>query len=97
MHGLSASQSVDLMAYLSHLRGRSIRLRDRFALFRHFRILRTRPFGDASRRQAFVRALQRRFYDQSLRDKEAALALKALPADVGVSDGIKLALRALAK
>jgi Holliday junction DNA helicase RuvA len=30
-------------------------------------------------------------------DKEAALALKALPADVGVSDGIKLALKALAK
>jgi Holliday junction DNA helicase RuvA len=30
-------------------------------------------------------------------DKEAAAALKALPADVGVSDGIKLALRALAK
>ena len=30
-------------------------------------------------------------------DKEAAAALKALPADVGVSDGIKLALRALGK
>ena len=30
-------------------------------------------------------------------DKEAALALKALPKDVGVSDGIKLALKALAK
>ncbi|RZJ54367.1 MAG: Holliday junction branch migration protein RuvA, partial [Acidovorax sp.] len=30
-------------------------------------------------------------------DKEAAAALKALPADVGVSDGIKLALKALAK
>ena len=30
-------------------------------------------------------------------DKEAAAALKALPADVGVSDGIKLALRALAQ
>lgn len=30
-------------------------------------------------------------------DKEAALSLKALPADVGVSDGIKLALRSLAK
>jgi Holliday junction DNA helicase RuvA len=30
-------------------------------------------------------------------DKEAAAALKALPNDVGVSDGIKLALRALAK
>ena len=30
-------------------------------------------------------------------DKEAAAALKALPPDVGVSDGIKLALKALAK
>ena len=30
-------------------------------------------------------------------DKEAAAALKALPADVGVSEGIKMALKALAK
>lgn len=30
-------------------------------------------------------------------EKEAASALKALPADVGVSEGIKLALKALAK
>ena len=30
-------------------------------------------------------------------EKEAALAIKPLPADVGVSDGIKLALKALAK
>ena len=30
-------------------------------------------------------------------DKEAALSLKALPVDVGVSDGIKLALRALSR
>lgn len=30
-------------------------------------------------------------------DKEAAAALKALPADVGVSEGIKLALRALSR
>ena len=30
-------------------------------------------------------------------DKEAQLALKALPPDVGVSEGIKLALKALAK
>ncbi|QIL81949.1 Holliday junction branch migration protein RuvA [Diaphorobacter sp. HDW4A] len=30
-------------------------------------------------------------------DKEAAAALKALPADVGVSDGIKMALKSLAK
>ena len=30
-------------------------------------------------------------------DKEAAAALKNLPADVGVSEGIKLALKSLAK
>ncbi len=30
-------------------------------------------------------------------EKEAALAIKPLPADVGVSDGIKLALKALAR
>jgi holliday junction DNA helicase RuvA len=30
-------------------------------------------------------------------DKEAAAALKGLPADVGVSEGIKLALKALAR
>jgi Holliday junction DNA helicase RuvA len=30
-------------------------------------------------------------------DREAALALKSLPTDVGVSDGIKLALKSLAK
>ncbi len=30
-------------------------------------------------------------------DRDAALALKALPSEVGVSDGIKLALKALAK
>ena len=30
-------------------------------------------------------------------DKEAGLALKALPAGVGVSDGIKLALKALSR
>jgi Holliday junction DNA helicase RuvA len=30
-------------------------------------------------------------------DKEAALALKALPKDASVSDGIKMALKSLAK
>jgi Holliday junction DNA helicase RuvA len=30
-------------------------------------------------------------------EREAAAALQALPADVGVSEGIKLALKALAK
>ena len=30
-------------------------------------------------------------------DREAAAALKALPADIGVSEGIKLALKSLGK
>jgi Holliday junction DNA helicase RuvA len=52
------------------------------------------PLGAASGAQGdILQALLALGYS----DKEAAAALKALPADVGVSDGIKLALRALAK
>ena len=52
------------------------------------------PMGAANDAQAdILQALLALGYS----DKEAAAALKALPADVGVSDGIKLALRALAK
>ena len=52
------------------------------------------PLGAASGAQSdILQALLALGYN----DKEAAAALKALPADVGVSDGIKLALRALAK
>lgn len=52
------------------------------------------PLGASSGAQAdILQALLALGYS----DKEAAAALKALPADVGVSDGIKLALRALAK
>ena len=52
------------------------------------------PLGAAGDSQAdILQALLALGYS----DKEAAVSLKALPADVGVSDGIKLALRALAK
>jgi Holliday junction DNA helicase RuvA len=52
------------------------------------------PLGAASGAQSdILQALLALGYN----DKEAAAALKALPADVGVSDGIKLALRSLAK
>jgi Holliday junction DNA helicase RuvA len=52
------------------------------------------PMGAANDAQAdILQALLALGYS----DKEAALSLKALPANVGVSDGIKLALRALAK
>ncbi|MFZ9298195.1 MAG: Holliday junction branch migration protein RuvA [Hylemonella sp.] len=49
------------------------------------------PVSDAQ--TDILQALQALGYS----DKEAALALKALPQDVGVSEGIKLALKALAK
>ena len=53
-----------------------------------------RPGAGASDAQAdILQALLALGYN----DKEAAAALKALPADVGVSDGIKLALKALAR
>jgi Holliday junction DNA helicase RuvA len=52
------------------------------------------PMGAASDAQSdILQALLALGYS----DKEAALALKALPAGVGVSEGIKLALKALAK
>ena len=52
------------------------------------------PASVANTTQAdILQALLARGYS----DKEAALARKALPNDVGVSDGIKLALKALSK
>ena len=58
--------------------------------------------GDAVSAPASVASSQQADILQALialgySDREAAAALKALPPDVGVSDGIKLALRALAK
>ena len=52
------------------------------------------PLGAASDAQSdILQALLALGYS----DKEAAVAVKLLPADVGVSDGIKLALKALAR
>ena len=52
------------------------------------------PLGASSDAQVdILQALRALGYS----DKEAAAALKALPPDVGVSDGIKLALKALAR
>ncbi|MGQ0710374.1 MAG: Holliday junction branch migration protein RuvA [Rhodoferax sp.] len=52
------------------------------------------PRGGASDAQADI---QQALLALGYNDKEAAAALKALPADVGVSEGIKLALKALAR
>ena len=52
------------------------------------------PVGLASDAQADI---QQALVALGYSDKEAGLALKALPKEVGVSEGIKLALKALAK
>lgn len=71
---LSPRKTADLMAYLSHLAQRRVRLQDRMALLLNFRILRTKPFGDGDKRQAVIHALQLHYYDRALQEKEAALA-----------------------
>jgi len=54
------------------------------------------PVGAAARSEAH-HDIEQALLALGYNDKEAAAALKALPADVGVSEGIKLALKALAK
>ena len=54
------------------------------------------PTGDVVRGESHSDILQA-LVALGYSDKEAALALKALPEDVGVSEGIKLALKSLAK
>ncbi|MFC4622226.1 Holliday junction branch migration protein RuvA [Comamonas nitrativorans] len=53
----------------------------------------SQPQASSAERADILQALLALGYN----DKEANAALKALPADVGVSEGIKLALKALAK
>lgn len=72
-YGLSPRKTADLMAYLSHLAEKRVRLQDRIALLLNFRIFRITPFGDGDRRRSVIHALQLHYYDLALREKEAAL------------------------
>ncbi|MGC0155287.1 AAA domain-containing protein, partial [Chromobacterium vaccinii] len=72
-YGLSPRKTADLMAYLSHLGERRVRLRDRFELLFNFKIFRTKPFAQGDGRLLFFHALQMHYYDKTLREKEAAL------------------------
>ncbi len=54
------------------------------------------PAGGVARSDAQA-DIQQALMALGYNEKDAAAALKALPADVGVTDGIKLALKALAK
>lgn len=70
---LSPRKTADLMAYLSHLGERRIRLRDRLELLLNFKILRTSAFAQGDDRRSFFHGLQMHYYDKAIRDKEAAL------------------------
>lgn len=72
-YSLSPRKTADLMAYLSHLAEQRIRLKDRVELLFNFRIFRTKPFGNAQRRQSVFYALQMHYYDKVRREKGAAL------------------------
>lgn len=73
-YGLSPRKATDLIAYLSHLAEKRIKLRDRIALLLNFSIFRTKPFGDDGSRKSAIHALQLHYYNQALREKEAALS-----------------------
>lgn len=67
---LSPRKTTDLMAYLAHLAGQRLRLKDRFELFFRFRIFRAKPLADEEARLSFFNALQSHYYDELLRNKE---------------------------
>lgn len=73
-YGLSPRKTADLMVYLSHLAEKRIRLQDRISLLLNFKIFRAKPFSDEDGRQSAILALQLHYYDQALKEKEAALA-----------------------
>ncbi|WP_207283674.1 AAA domain-containing protein [Pseudomonas sp. FW300-N2F2] len=70
---LTPQKSADLMAYLTHLGGSRVRVKDRIELLFNFRILRTRPFDNWEKRQSMFYGLQLHFYDKALQEKNALL------------------------
>lgn len=73
-YGLTPQKSTDLMAYVAHLAGNRIRLRDRIEMLLRFRILRMKPFNDGEKRKAVIYALQLHYYEKALEEKQLALA-----------------------
>lgn len=70
---LTPQKSSDLMAYLNHLGGSRVRIKDRIELLFNFRILRTRPFDNWEKRQSMFYGLQLHYYDKALQEKNLLL------------------------
>lgn len=71
---LSPHKTADLMAYLTHLAGGRVRIKDRIELLFNFRILRIRQFDNWEKRKSAFYGLQLHYYDKALQEKQAALA-----------------------
>ncbi|WP_026331843.1 AAA domain-containing protein [Pseudomonas mandelii] len=71
---LSPQKSADLMAYLTHLAGRHVRLKDRIELLFNFRIVRTKPFDNWEKRKSVFYGLQLHYYDKALLERKTLLA-----------------------
>jgi DNA polymerase III delta prime subunit len=70
---LTSQKSADLMAYLAHLAGDRVRIKDRIELLFNFRILRIRPFDNWEKRKSTFYGLQLHYYDKALQEKKGAL------------------------
>lgn len=70
---LSPQKSADLMAYLTHMAGGRVRIKDRIEMLFNFRILRMKPFDNWEKRKSTFYALQLHYYDKAIEEKKAAL------------------------
>ncbi|MGF6204351.1 very-short-patch-repair endonuclease/RecA/RadA recombinase [Pseudomonas frederiksbergensis] len=73
-YNLSPQKSADLMAYLTHLAGKRVRIKDRIEMLFNFKILRMKPFDDWAKRKSVFYGLQLHYYDKALLERKAALA-----------------------
>ncbi|MHC8373574.1 AAA domain-containing protein [Pseudomonas sp. MDT1-85] len=71
---LSPQKAADLMAYLTHLAGDRVRIKDRIELLFNFKILRMKPFDDWAKRKSIFYSLQLHYYDKALLQRKTALA-----------------------
>lgn len=71
---LSPQKTADLMAYLTHLAGDRVKIKQRIELLLNFRILRIKPFDNRDKRKSTFTGLQLHYYDKALQDRKATLA-----------------------
>lgn len=73
-YNLTPQKSADLMAYLAHLAGNRVRIKDRIEMLFNFKILRMKPFDDWAKRKSVFYGLQLHYYDKALLERKAVLS-----------------------